>query len=146
LAQDIPIALPGQLNILPGDLLGLLLKGMQDVDSFNELGHVEDPMFHSRSNPQLINAGAYVADGLPVIRLEALLDQMQLVTGNTPGVLGESSQVLEGGACPEERFHGREALYKFLYTEARAWVSTPSYPERWPRTARTDVADACFVW
>jgi len=93
---------------------------MQDVYTFCELRHVEDPMLHGGSNSQLVNARAYAGHGLPVIRLKLLLNQVKLVAGNTPRVLGESSQVLESGACPEERFHGQEKLYKFLYVGARA--------------------------
>src|SRR6185295_7584553 len=82
-------------------------------------------MLHGGANPQLVNAGADALHGLPVIRLEPLLNQVELVTGNAPRILGESSQVLEGGACPEELFHGRRALYNFLYTGARVSPSTP---------------------
>jgi len=50
--------------------------------------------------------------------LQTLLHQMQLVASNAPGFLREGSQILEGGACPEERFHGQEALYNFQYAGA----------------------------
>jgi hypothetical protein len=93
---------------------------MQDVYSFCKLRHVEDPMLHGSANSQLVNTRAYAGHGLPVIRLKPLLNQVKLVASNTPRILGESSQVLEGGACPEERFHDREELYNFLYTDARA--------------------------
>ena len=131
LPQDLPISFPCKLKVLLGSLLRLLLKCMQDVYSFGELRHVEDPMLHGGANSQLVNARAYAGHGFPVTRLESLLNQMKLVAGNTPRILGESSQVLECGACPEERFHGREAVYNFLYAGARAqeqgaWVRTPS--------------------
>jgi hypothetical protein len=93
---------------------------MQDVYSFCELRHIEDPMLHGSANSQLVNAGAYVGYGLPIIRLKPLLNQVKLVASDTPRIRWESSQVLEGGACPEEWFHGQEPLYNFLYTGARA--------------------------
>jgi hypothetical protein len=94
---------------------------MQDVYSFCELRHVEDPMLHGAANSQFVDARAYASHGLPVIRLKPLLDKVKFMAGNTPRILWESSQVLEDGAYPEERFHGREPLYNFLYTGARAW-------------------------
>jgi hypothetical protein len=112
--------LPCKLKVPLGSLLRLLLKGMQDVYSFCELRHVNDPMLCGGANSQLVNARAYAGHGLPVIRFKPLLNQVKLVAGNTPCILGEDSQVLESGACLEERFHGREALYNFLYTGARA--------------------------
>jgi hypothetical protein len=120
LLQDLPIPLPCKLKVPLASLLCLLLKGMQDVDSFCELRHIKDPMLCGGANSQLVNARAYVDHGLPVIRFKPLLNQVKLVAGNTPRIFGEDSQVLESGACPEERFHGREGLYNFLYTGARA--------------------------
>jgi hypothetical protein len=120
LPQNLPIPLPPKLKVPCGRLPRLLLKGMQDVYSFCKLRHIEDPMLHGSANSQLVHARAYADHGLPVIRLKPLLNKVKLVTGNTPRVLGESSQVLEGGACPEERFHGQEALYNILYVERKS--------------------------
>jgi hypothetical protein len=120
LPQDLPIPLSCKLKVALGSLLRLLLEGVQDVDSFCELRHVEDPMLHAGANPQLVNARAYATHGFPVSRLKLLLNQMKLMAGKPSRILRESSQVLEGGACPEERFHGREKLYNFLYAGARA--------------------------
>jgi hypothetical protein len=44
---------------------------------------------------------------------------VQLMTGHASRIIGESSQILQGGAYPEELFHGRVILYKFQYTGAR---------------------------
>jgi hypothetical protein len=63
------------------------------------------------ANSQLANAGSYVGHGLPVVRLKPLLNQVELVAGNAPRILGESSEVLAGGAYPEERFHGRYTTF-----------------------------------
>jgi hypothetical protein len=79
---------------------------MQDVYSFCELRHIEDSMLQSGANSQLVNARAHADHGLPVIWLKPLLNQVKLMAGKTPRIVGEGSQVLEGGACPEERFHG----------------------------------------
>jgi len=76
-------------------------------------------MLHGGADSQLVNAGAYADYGLPVIRLKPLLNQVQVVAGDTPRILWEGSQLLKGGAYPEERFHGRETLYNFLYKGAR---------------------------
>src|SRR5262245_29070357 len=65
-------------------------------------------MLSRGANPQLINAGAHTRHCLPVVWFQPLLNQVQLVTGETSRVIREGSQVLEAGACPEERFHGQD--------------------------------------
>jgi hypothetical protein len=76
-------------------------------------------MLYGGADSQLVNAGTYANYCLPVIRLKPLLNQVELVAGDTPRILREGSQVLKGGAYLEERFHGHEVLYKFLYGGAR---------------------------
>jgi hypothetical protein len=117
-SQNVPIPLSGKLKVTLSGLLCLLQKGMQDVDSFFEPCQVEDPMLHASVYPQFLDTGANAGHGLPVIRLKPLLNQMQLMAGKASGSLWESSQVLKGGAYPEELLHGRPALYNFLYTAA----------------------------
>src|SRR5262249_8942336 len=95
-------------------------KGVQNVNSFRELRQVEDPMFRGGTNPQLVDPGAHAGHGLPVIRLQPLLDQVELVTGETSRVIREGSPVLEAGACPEARVHRQQGVYSFLYGRAQA--------------------------
>lgn len=117
-SQNIPIPLSGKLEVPLSGLLCLLQKGVQDVHSFFELRQVEDPMLHAGVYPQLLDTGPYAGHGLPVIRVKPLLNQVQLMTGKASGSLWESSQILKGGAYPEELLHGREPLYNFLHTDA----------------------------
>lgn len=85
-------------------------------------------MLRSRSNSQLVNARAYADHGLPIIRLKPLLNQVELVAGDSLRILWESSQILKGG---------REALYKFLYTDATPEPSglLPQLRRLWVRPA-----------
>jgi hypothetical protein len=92
---------------------------MQDVYSFFKLRDIEDSMLYAGVDAQLVNTGSYAGHGFPVIRLEFFLDQMQLVTGPAFRRLGESSQILQGGAYPEERFHGRRHYTKFCMQDNR---------------------------
>jgi hypothetical protein len=118
-SQDFPIPLPRKLDVLVGSLPGPFLKGVQDIDPFGKLRHVEDPMLSASVDSQFINTRSYTGNGLPVIRLKPLLNQVQVVTGHASRGFGKGSQVLESGADPKELFHGRAVAYKFLYIEAK---------------------------
>jgi hypothetical protein len=119
ISQDFPIPFPRKIDISLGSLPRSLFKGVQDVYSFFKLRDIEDSMLHAGVDAQLVNTGSYAGHGFPVIRLEFFLDQMQLVTGPAFRRLGESSQILQGGAYPEERFHGRRHYTKFCMQDKR---------------------------
>lgn len=86
--------------------------------SFFELRQVEDPMLHAGVYPQLLDTGPHAGHGLPVIRIKPLLNQVQLMACEASGSFWESSQILEGGAYPEELLPSRKTLYNFQHTGA----------------------------
>jgi hypothetical protein len=75
-------------------------------------------MLHAGVYPQFLDTVPHAGHGLPIIRLKPLLNQVQLMAGKASDSLWESSQILKGGAYPEELLHGRPGLYNFLYIAA----------------------------
>ena|GEM_PF-6771400 len=127
ISQDVPIPLPRKLDVSLGSLPRSLLKSVQNVDSFFKLRHVEDSMLQVAVDAQLVNARSHGGHGLPVSWLKPFLNQVKLMAGHTPRSIGEGSQVLQGGAYPEELFHGRARLYNFQYVNRiREPPPTPS--------------------
>jgi hypothetical protein len=72
-------------------------------------------MLHAGMDAQLVNSRPYAGHGLPIIRLKPCLHEVQLMAGYAPRVPREASQILKGGAYPEEPLHGCERVYNFLY-------------------------------
>jgi len=72
-------------------------------------------MLQAAVDAQLVNTRSNSRHGFPVIWLKPFLNQVKLMTGHASRSIGKSSQVLQGGAYPEELFHGPVRLYNFQY-------------------------------
>ena len=73
---------------------------------------------HLPLHAELANARPNRAEGLPVARLQALLDLKQLVADDPPGLLGERSHIRPRRPEPEEWLHIHSGIYKMLYQRA----------------------------
>src|SRR2546426_3501742 len=86
---------------------GTLLEGMEHVDRFRELGHVEHPVFPLGVDPDLRHARPDRGHGPPIVGRQALLNPPELVAGVASGSLGECAEVSEGAPSPSERLVGQ---------------------------------------
>lgn len=75
-------------------LLRFLLECVEHVDRFGELGYYEHAMFRRGVNPNLVDPGADRRHWFPVIGLLSLLEQVHLIPGFDPRLLGKLSHVL----------------------------------------------------
>jgi hypothetical protein len=88
---------------------------MQHIDTIRQLGDTEHAVFKPSSNSQLVDTRTHGRHGFPVSWFESLLDQVQSVTGNLPGISWESANILETRSNQKMVFLGIEVIYKYLY-------------------------------
>ena len=113
-------SLPGQSDVTLACLASSLLEGVEHIHPFRELGDIEYSVLHAGANADFINSYADAGHRLPVLWLQALLDEVKLMSGNSSGILRESSDVVEGRSEPVEGLLSHNAIYKILYTLASA--------------------------
>jgi hypothetical protein len=104
------------VNVVLFGAPGPLLEGVQNVDGVGILGDIEDTVLDSGVYSLLVNARANAGHGFPVMGLQPVLNQVELVSGSTAGIFREPSEILEGRPYPEDRLFGHGAIYKILYT------------------------------
>lgn len=119
----------GDIQVASGCFSGSLLESVQDIDAFRESREVEDSMFKSGVNPNLLNPGAHARHGLVVIRLEAGLDPSELEADRSSGVRWERSDVFERASDPDDRLHMHGLVYKYRHVLSTT-DSRESPPER----------------
>jgi len=85
-----------------------LLKSVEHVDDFHELGYVQHPVLQRCVNADLPDARPNDGHRLPVERVQPLLDTSKLKACESPGVSRESPKVVPRGSKPQERLvsHG----------------------------------------
>ena len=105
-----------QVNVAPFGALGLLLEAVQDVDGFGVFGDIEDTVLELAVYSDLVHARADAGHGFPVMGLQPVVNQVELVSGSTAGIFRERSEILERGPYPEDRLFGNDGIYSFLYT------------------------------
>ncbi|ODV11470.1 MAG: hypothetical protein ABT22_09395 [Thiobacillus sp. SCN 64-317] len=72
---------------------------MKHINSISKLRHIDNPKgAGSTANPNLLHTLAYRVHGLPVIRLQAILYPIYLMSCLAPGFQWKSTQVIKGRA------------------------------------------------
>jgi hypothetical protein len=80
---------------------------MQHIDSFRELGNVEDTPFSQHVYPNFSNATPYLFHGLPVRGIQTTLYESQFEPSRTPSFSRKLFQVFEARADELQAFHAR---------------------------------------
>lgn len=91
---------------------------MDDVDSLLMFRDVEDSVFDTGVDTDLVDTRAHERHRLPVIRHQTLLNAPQLVASLSSGVLRKSAKVIERRPKPTERLLKHDGVYTFLYVAA----------------------------
>ena len=92
---------------------GLLLEGMENVDTLREFGYIEHSMFESSVDADFLNAGSHCGHRLPVIRFKPLLDTPQLEPRNSARIRGKSFEVAPRRSKPEQSLIRHDSVCKY---------------------------------
>ena len=72
---------------------------MKHIDGISELGNVDDPERPGCvTNPNFLHTLAHGVHGLPVVRLLAVLNLIELMTSLAPGWKRKSAKIIKGTA------------------------------------------------
>lgn len=91
----------GNVQILFGGFLGLLLESMENVNTFFKLCQIDNPVFSVDMNPDLPHTCADTWHGLPVVRIFPLLDEVELKSGSLFNLRWKSGKRLKAITDPE---------------------------------------------
>ena len=85
-----------------------LLEGVQNINTFGKLRHIENSMFEPSVDTDLLHTGSNCGHRLPIIRFKPLLNAAQLEPGDASCVRRESLEVALGRPEPNQRLirHG----------------------------------------
>jgi len=103
LADQRSVSLPRELHVRSGRLSGSLLEGVQNVHDVRELGDVQDPVLQRCVDPDLPDARSHNRHGLPVERVQSLLDTPKLKARQSARVPRERPYVASRRTKPLER-------------------------------------------
>src|SRR5713226_2333263 len=96
---------PRQVDVRPAGPAGLLLEGVEDVDTLFELCDVDHAVLKPCMNTDLPYARADQGHRLPVGRLQATLDLVELVPCTLSSILRKGAYVLSSDSHPQDRPH-----------------------------------------
>ena len=113
--QQLVEPLSCKIHVLLECLPGPLLERVKHVNSFGELGDVQDSMLQCCMHTDFADAGSDSSHRFPVKRLQALLNPPELDPYKSPGVSWERPHIAPGRGDPLKRFITHGALYKYQY-------------------------------
>jgi hypothetical protein len=94
LERELLQPLPSRFEVTPRSLAASLLERVQHIDCFRELGDVHDPVLKSCVDPYLPSPWSDGQHGFSVVRLEPLLDPLELKACEPPRILRKGPNVV----------------------------------------------------
>jgi hypothetical protein len=96
-----------------------LFERVQNIDGIVVLGDVDNPMFGSGMDTDLLNTGSNNLHCFPVSRHQALLHAAELVNCSPSCPLGKSSNVFERRSQPANHLVDYGPIYTYLYISGK---------------------------
>jgi len=96
---------------------------MQHVDTLGMLAHVQYSMLHRCMYPNLVDTMTDRGHRLPVMRIIAELNQIQLVTGFSASIFREVTEFSQGRADKVQFLSRHFGVYNYLYNKSSPLVT-----------------------
>jgi hypothetical protein len=88
---------------------GSLLKRVDHVNSLYKFSNIENTMFGSGVDPNLLNTWSHAAHRFPIVGFKPLLDPPQLEPRNALCVGRKSFEIVPGRSEPKQRLVGHDS-------------------------------------